>query len=70
MKLKDFVKKYKMTSQKFCAGTGISHSTYWNLMAEKNSPFQKTAEAIEKFTKGLVTVKELRGKDDREEFTP
>lgn len=70
MKFKDFVEKYKMTEKRFCAGTGLCHTTYWSQLAEKNRPSQRTAEKIEKFTKNLVTVKELRGCDDREEFNP
>jgi transcriptional regulator with XRE-family HTH domain len=70
MTLKEFVNKYKMTGKKFCAGSGISFPTYWSLMKGSHRPSQRTSEKIEQFTQGLITVKELRGCDDREEFTP
>lgn len=70
MTFKEFIEKYKPCPEKFCIAVGISMSTYANLRRGKARPYQRTAEAIEKFTKGLVTVKELRGYDDREEFIP
>lgn len=70
MKFKEFIQKYKLTCAKVCMAAQISPSTFWNLMRETTRPYQTTAESIEKFTKGIVTVRELRGCDDRDEFNP
>ena len=44
----------------------ISIPSIYLYLRGKARPYQWTAEIIEKATNGLVTVKELRGKDDRE----
>lgn len=66
MLLRQFVDKYKVDPVKFALDCGIRPSTIYSYLSGKRKPYQETAEAIEKMSDGLVTVKELRGKDDRE----
>lgn len=65
MKLKQFIDKYKVNTTKFAAKCDTTVAALYFYMQEKRKPRQKVAEKIEKESDGLVTVMELRGKDDR-----
>lgn len=65
VKLKEFLDKYKIDKTKFAAKLDTNAATIYHYMSGRNKPRQKLAERIEKETDGLVTVMELRGKDDR-----
>jgi len=66
MKLKEFVVKYKIDLVKFSLECGSRPSSLYQYMSGKRVPRQKIAEAIEKASDGLVTVREQRGIDDRD----
>ncbi len=66
MKLKEYLEKYKIKPIEFAVQCNIAISALYFYMSGKRIPYQKTAERIEYETRGRVTVKELRGKDDRE----
>lgn len=66
MKLREYFDKYNVNMSAFARECGVAVSTVFYYYHEKRTPYQKTAEIIEKKTDGLVTVKELRGKDERE----
>jgi len=70
MHLKEFITKYKLTYAKFCRDCGISQGTLWNCLHGVHKPTQRIAEVIEDYTQKMVTVKDLRGRDDRERFIP
>lgn len=71
MQLIEFLKKYKITRTKFSKDCNISTGTLWNcLKSTQHTTSQRVAVIIEEYTKGLVTVKELRSTDDREPFNP
>ena len=70
MKLKEFLQKYHFTYERVAKHCGISPTTIWKCADKDHKPSQKVALKLETFTKGLVTVKELRGRDDREPFNP
>lgn len=65
MQLKEFIQKYKIDPVMFGIKCGIRPSTMYNYLGGYRKPLQKKAEAIERESDGLVTVMELRGKDDR-----
>ena len=65
MDLKQFMERYDMNADVLAVKAGLSSSCIWKYLKGRK-PQQSSAEKIEKFTGGLVTVKELRGKDDRE----
>lgn len=65
MKLNEFFEKYKMDKTKFAGNVDVHFVTLAGYLAGRWKPSQKAAERIEKHTDGLVTVFELRGKDDR-----
>ena len=65
MKLRDFLEKYKPNMTKFAASCDTDVQSIYAYKLEKWKPKQSIAERIEKQTDGLVTVMELRGKDDR-----
>lgn len=66
MLLKDYLEKYKIDRTKFSADCGIPYSTLMYYASKKGVPTQKRAELIEKFSDGAVTVKDMRGLDDRD----
>jgi predicted transcriptional regulator len=66
MLLKQYIEKYKIDPVKFALDCNIRPSSIYSYLNGKRKPLQKKAEMIEKMSDGLVTVKELRGKDDRE----
>ena len=65
MDLKFFIKKYHIDVPAFALKCQIRPSTFYTYMNGKHRPPQKKAERIESMSDGLVTVTELRGKDDR-----
>jgi len=65
MKLKTYLEKYDIKPIEFAVECGISIAAVYFYMNGKKRPHQKTAERIEYVTRGQVTVKDLRGKDDR-----
>lgn len=66
MDLKFYLSKYRIPPTEFAARCGVCVASIHNYIAKSRIPRQKIAEKIEKISDGLVTVKELRGKDDRE----
>lgn len=65
MKLIDYLNKYRITTESFARRCDISVSAMFHYLAGRRNPRQKYAERIEKEADGLVSVQELRGKDDR-----
>lgn len=68
MKFKDFVAKYKIDLVKFSLECGSRPSTMYQYLSGRRVPRQKIAEGIERASDGLVTVREQRGCDDRDEL--
>jgi hypothetical protein len=65
MKLADFIKKYKIVGTEFASTCGITYGALGHYIYGRRKPTQSIAEKIEKESDGLVTVRELRGKDAR-----
>jgi hypothetical protein len=65
MKLRDYIKKYKLSVTKFAADCEVPYSTMYTYINEKAHPRQDAAERIERISDGCVTVMEVRGRDDR-----
>lgn len=65
MKLKEYFDKYKINPVEFAVRCRLSPASIY-LYLKGRQPHQKTAEIIEKESDGLVSVKELRGTDDRQ----
>ena len=65
MNLKQFLDKYNINATKFAAKCDTTVAALYFYMQDKRKPRQKIAEKIEQESDGLVTVMELRGKDDR-----
>jgi DNA-binding transcriptional regulator YdaS (Cro superfamily) len=65
MTLKEYLKQFKVPITKFAFHCGLSVSSLTHYMNGNRKPRQGKAEAIEKESGGRVTVKELRGTDDR-----
>jgi len=65
MLLPYYMSKYKIERKEFGKRVGISRRTLENYLYGFRKPIQAIAERIERETDGLVTVLELRGKDDR-----
>ena len=66
MKLKEYIQKYNLDVTQFAARCNVAYSSMYEYIRERIKPRQKVAERIEKNSDNLVTVKELRGEDDRE----
>ncbi len=64
MQLKEYLEKYRIHPVEFAVRCRISPASVY-LYLKGRKPNQKTAEAIEDQSDGLVTVMELRGKDKR-----
>lgn len=64
MNLKEFIQTNEINKARMSRKCGISLTTLLNCYKGMR-PNQKTAESIEAFTKGAVTVLELRGIDER-----
>ena len=67
MTLKEYMTKYRMDVLKFAYECGVPYSSMWSYISGKHKPRQRVAERIEITSDKLVTVKELRGKDDRDD---
>lgn len=65
MLLRDYLEKYKPNMTKFAASCDTDIQSIYAYKNGNWKPKQPVAERIEKQTDGLVTVMELRGKDDR-----
>jgi DNA-binding transcriptional regulator YdaS (Cro superfamily) len=65
MTLKEYLTKYRIPVPEFAHRSRINPSSVWHYFAGRRKPNQRTAERIERASDGLVSVKELRGKDDR-----
>jgi hypothetical protein len=65
MLLREYFNKYKIDMTKFAAKCDTDVQSLYAYMRGAYKPNQRTAEAIEKESDGLVAVWELRGKDDR-----
>lgn len=65
MNLKDYFDKYQINKTKFAARLDTNPAAIYHYLSGRMKPRQKLAERIEKETDGLVTVIELRGKDER-----
>ena len=65
MKLKEYFAKYDLNRTAFAYKCGVPYSSLMAYISGKHRPRQEVAEEIEKLTDNLVTVEELRGKDER-----
>ncbi len=68
MELKDYFTKYRIHPVEFAVRCRISPASVY-LYLRGRKPNQRTAQAIEKESDGLVSVLELRGKDKRKKET-
>lgn len=66
MLLTEYIKKYKINPVKFAVDCECSPATIYNALRGGKKMYQSIAERIEKMSDNLVTVKELRGEDDRD----
>jgi hypothetical protein len=66
MEPNDFIRKYKLDVTKFAADCGVSYPAMRAYIAKKRIPRQDVAERMEKVSDGVITVRESRGKDDRD----
>lgn len=64
MKLKEFLTKYRIHPVEFAVRCKISPASIY-LYLKGQKPNQRTAEAIERESDGLVSVMEMRDKDKR-----
>lgn len=64
MKLEEYLSKYRINPVEFAVRCKVSPASIY-LYLKGRKPHQKTAEAIERQSDGLVTVLELRGEDNR-----
>ncbi len=64
-KLMWYRKKYRITVAEFAFRCGITPPSLWNYFSGRRKACQRVAEVIERETDGLVTVFDMRGKDDR-----
>ena len=64
MKLIDFMTHHKISPISMAHFVETTPTTIYAIMKQGQKPRQKIAERIEKFTLGVVTVKELRGGHD------
>lgn len=65
MKLEQYLDKYRISVDEFSKRTGVQKKSLWHYLAGRRRPSQKSAEAIERESDGLVTVKEMRRYDAR-----
>jgi transcriptional regulator with XRE-family HTH domain len=64
-RLRWYLDKYRITIAEFAFRCGISKQTLHNYFSGKRTASQRIAEIIEFQTDGLVSVFDIRGKDDR-----
>lgn len=65
MKLREFLDHYRIHPLEFALRCEISPASIYAYLSGRTIPRQKIAEKIESVTQGHVTVKELRGEDER-----
>jgi len=61
MNLKEYLDKHRLTVPEFAAANAISISSIYHYLAG-GRPTKRIAYLIEKYTRGEVTLEELRGK--------
>lgn len=66
MTLEEFISTFRIHPQELAFRCEISLASVHNYLSGKSTPSQRIAERIELETNSRVTVKELRGKDDRD----
>lgn len=66
MQIKEFLDAFKVHPQALAFRCQISLASVYKYISGAGVPSQRIAERIELETNGRVTVKEMRGKDDRE----
>ena len=59
MILEDFIKKSGMKKKSFAQSVGISTTNLWKILKGITRPSLKTAQRIEEFTDGRVTMQEM-----------
>lgn len=59
MLLEDFIKKSGMKKKSFANSVGISTTNLWKILKGITRPSLKTAQRIEEFTEGQVSMQEL-----------
>lgn len=64
MELDEWLFRNKCTRRKIAKELGIHAQTIFNTLQKKRTPTLFTALAIEKFTKGQVTLQELLSAED------
>ena len=59
MLLEDFIKKSGLKKKSFAQSVGISTTNLWKILKGITRPSLKTAQKIEEFTEGKVSMQEL-----------
>lgn len=59
MLLDDFIKKSGMKKKSFAQSVGISTTNLWKILKGITRPSLKTAQRIEEFTEGRVSMQEM-----------
>ena len=59
MLLEDFIKQSGMKKKSFAESVGMSTTNLWKILKGITKPSLKSAQRIEKFTKGMVTMQEM-----------
>ena len=59
MLLEEFIKKSGMKKKSFAESVGISTTNLWKILKGITRPSLKTAQRIEEFTEGRVTMQEM-----------
>lgn len=59
MILEDFIKKSGLKKKSFAQSVGISTTNLWKILKGITRPSFKTAQRIEEFTEGRVTMQEM-----------
>ncbi|MCB1110119.1 MAG: helix-turn-helix transcriptional regulator [Chlamydiia bacterium] len=69
MLLEDFIKKSGLKKKAFAQSVGISTTNLWKILKGITRPSLKTAQRIEEFTEGKVSMQELLfGKSNKDEI--
>lgn len=59
MLLEEFIKRSGMKKKSFAESVGISTTNLWKILKGITRPSLKTAQRIEEFTEGRVTMQEM-----------
>ena len=59
MLLEDFIKKSGLKKKSFAQSVGISTTNLWKILKGITRPSLKTAQRIEEFTEGKVSMQEM-----------